>query len=243
MSNKWKKTIKTVVVTVTFFLMLFLFSVLLNRDNTGMTMEMAEATYPTVSIQNNARLINRMQGYAKPMDTSYMRESITPLEKGRSLSVYIEKYGREITGLAYEVRSIDGERLIESTELTNYVEKKDYITTSFSLKDLIETNQEYTLIILLSTDSGEVIRYYTRIIQAYDYKASEKLAFAFDFSNKTFAESPENEELITYLESDATGDNTNYRHVNIHSSFDQITWGDLEVVKETEPVAVIEELA
>ena len=243
MSNKWKKTIKTVVVTVTFFLMLFLFSVLLNRDNTGMTMEMAEATYPTVSIQNNARLINRMQGYAKPMDTSYMRESITPLEEGRSLSVYIEKYGREITGLAYEVRSIDGERLIESTELTNYVEKKDYITTSFSLKDLIETNQEYTLIILLSTDSGEVIRYYTRIIQAYDYKASEKLAFAFDFSNKTFAESPENEELITYLESDATGDNTNYRHVNIHSSFDQITWGDLEVVKETEPVAVIEELA
>ena len=243
MSNKWKKTIKTVVVTVTFFLMLFLFSVLLNRDNTGMTMEMAEATYPTVSIQNNARLINRMQGYAKPMDTSYMRESITPLEEGRSLSVYIEKYGREITGLAYEVRSIDGERLIESTELTNYVEKKDYITTSFSLKDLIETNQEYTLVILLSTDSGEVIRYYTRIIQAYDYKASEKLAFAFDFSNKTFAESPENEELITYLESDATGDNTNFRHVNIHSSFDQITWGDLEVVKETEPVAVIEELA
>ncbi|MBQ7765876.1 MAG: hypothetical protein IJ397_03415 [Lachnospiraceae bacterium] len=243
MSNKWKKTIKTVVISITFFLMLFLFSALLNRDNTGMTMEMTEATYPTVSIQNNARLINRMQGYAKPMDTSYMRESITPLEEGRSLSIYIEKYGQEITGLAYEVRSIDGERLIESTDLTNYVEKKDYITTSFSLKDLIETNQEYTLVILVSMDSGEVIRYYTRIIQAYDYKATEKLAFAFNFSNKTFADSPENEELITYLESDATGDNTNYRHVNIHSSFDQITWGDLEVVKETEPVAVIEELA
>ena len=243
MNKKVKKTIKITVVTITFFLMLFVFSILLNRDNAGMTMEMAEASYPTVSIQNNGRLINRMQGYAKPMDTSYMRESITPLEEGRSLTIYVDKYEREITGLAYEVRSIDGERLIESTELTNYVEKKEYITTSFSLKDLIETNQEYTLVILVTMDTGEVIRYYTRIIQAYDYKATEKLAFVFNFSNKTFAASPENEELITYLESDSTGDNTNYRHVNIHSSFDQITWGNLEVVKETETVAIIEELA
>ena len=243
MNAKMKKTIKVTVVTLTFFLMLFLFSVILNRENTGMTMEMAEATYPTVAIQNNARIINKMQGYVNPMDTSYMRESITPLEEGRSVSIYVDKYGREITGLAYEIRSIDGERLIESTELTNYVEKKDYITTSFSLKDLIETNREYTMVILVSLDTGEVLRYYTRIIQAYDYKAEEKLAFAYDFSNKTFAEVPESEELITYLESDSTGDNTNYRHVNIHSSFDQITWGDLEVVKETEPVAVLEELA
>ena len=243
MNAKIEKTIKVTVVTLTFFLMLFLFSVILNRENTGMTMEMAEATYPTVAIQNNARIINKMQGYVNPMDTSYMRESITPLEEGRSVSIYVDKYGREITGLAYEIRSIDGERLIESTELTNYVEKKDYITTSFSLKDLIETNREYTMVILVSLDTGEVLRYYTRIIQAYDYKAEEKLAFAYDFSNKTFAEVPESEELITYLESDSTGDNTNYRHVNIHSSFDQITWGDLEVVKETEPVAVLEELA
>lgn len=243
MNAKMKKTIKVFVITLTFFLALFLFSLLLNRDNTGMTMEMAEATFPTVSIQSNARMLNRMQGYAKPMDTSYMRESITPLEEGRSLSIYVDKYGREITGLAYEIRSIDGERLIESTELTNYVEKKEYITTTFSVKDLIESNKEYTLVILVTLDSGEVIRYYTRIIQAYDYHADEKLDFVFDFSNKTFAEAPENEEIITYLESDSTGDNTNYRKVNIHSSFDQITWGDLEVVRETEPVAIIEELA
>ena len=50
MNAKWKKTIKVTVVTLTFFLMLFLFSVLLNRDNTSMTMEMQEATDPTVSI-------------------------------------------------------------------------------------------------------------------------------------------------------------------------------------------------
>ena len=243
MNAKWKKTLKVSVITFTFFLMLFLFGAVLNRDNTGMTMEMTEATYPTVAIQNNGRLINKMQGYANPMDTSYMRESITPLEEGRSLSLYVEKYGREITGLAYEVRSIDGERLIESTELTDYVEKKEYITTSFSLKDLLESNREYMLVVLVTMDDGRVVRYYTRIIQAYDYEATEKLSYVFDFSNKTFAESPENEEIITYLESDSTGDNTNYRHVNIHSSFDQITWGDLEVVKETEPVAIIEELA
>lgn len=243
MNAKWKKTIKVTVVTLTFFLMLFLFSVLLNRDNTSMTMEMQEATYPTVSIMHDSGMVNTMQGYAKPMDSSYMRESITPLQEGRSISIYIEKYGCEIAEVAYEIRSIDGERLIEDRTLTDYVEKKEYIATTFSIKDLIESNQEYTMIILLTLDNGDVVRYYTRIIQAYEYAAFEKLDFVFDFSDKTFAESPDNEEIITYLESDSTGDNTNYQRVNIHSSFDQITWGNLDVVRESDPVAVIEELA
>ena len=243
MNAKWKKTIKVTVVTLTFFLMLFLFSVLLNRDNTSMTMEMQEATYPTVSIMHDSGMVNTMQGYAKPMDSSYMRESITPLQEGRSISIHIEKYGCEIAEVAYEIRSIDGERLIEDRTLTDYVEKKEYIATTFSIKDLIESNQEYTMIILLTLDNGDVVRYYTRIIQAYEYAAFEKLDFVFDFSDKTFAESPDNEEIITYLESDSTGDNTNYQTVNIHSSFDQITWGNLDVVRESDPVAVIEELA
>lgn len=208
-----------------------------------MTSEMAEATYPTVSIMHNSKMLNRMHGYRNEMDTSYMRESITPLGEGRSISLYIEKYGREISGVAYEIRSIDGERLIENTELADYVEKEDYISTTFSIKDLIETNKEYTMVILLTLDSGEVVRYYTRIIQAYDYRAGEKLDYVYAFSEKTFAESPENEEIIVYLESDSTGDNTNYRHVNIHSSFEQITWGDLDVKRESEPVAYVEELA
>ena len=243
MNAKWKKTIKVTVITLTFFLMLFVFGTLLNRDNTSMTMEMPKATYPTVSIRHNTKTINTMQGYANPMDTSYMRESITPLQEGRSVSLYVEKYDCEIAEVAYEIRSIDGERLIENRTLEDYIEKKDYISTTFSLKDLIESNQEYTMIILLTLDNGEVVRYYTRIIQAYEYAAFEKLDFVFNFSDKTFAPSPENEEIIMYLESDSTGDNTNYQKVNIHSSFDQITWGNLDVVKESEPEATIEELA
>lgn len=243
MNTKVKKTIKFFVILLTFFLALFLFSILLNKDTTGMTAEMSGATLPTVSVMHNGKMLNRMHGYRNEMDTSYMRESITPLGEGRSLSLYIDKYGREISSVAYEVRSIDGERLIENTELTNYVEKESYISTTFSVKDLIETNKEYTMVIILTLDSREVIRYYTRIIQAYDYKAIEKLNYVYDFSEKTFADAPENEEIIVYLESDSTGDNTNYSHVNIHSSFEQITWGNLDVRRESEPVAYVEEIA
>ena len=179
MNAKWKKTIKIIVITLTFFLMLFVFGTLLNRDNTSMTMEMQKATYPLVSIRYNMRTINTMQGYANEMDTSYMRESITPLQEGRAVSLYVEKFDCEIAEVAYEIRSIDGQRLIENKTLEGYVEKKDYITTTFSIKDLIEINQEYTMIIILTLDSGEEIRYYTRIIQAYDYAAFEKLDFVF----------------------------------------------------------------
>lgn len=242
MNTNLKKTIKIVVIVLSFFLALFLFSVLLNRETVSVTAEMQKATYPTVSIQKQSYTINCMRGYATQMAPSFMRESITPLDEGRALTICIDKYGQDVTGVSYEVRSIDGERLIESTELTDYVNKKDSITSTFSLKDLIENNQEYTLIIMVTLESGETLRYYTRIVQAYDYHTMEKLDFIYDFSEKTYAPSPENEEIIKYLESDATGDNTNFHHVNIHSSFDQITWGNLNLTKESKPVATIEEI-
>lgn len=238
-----KKIIKVLVTAFSFVLMLFLFSILLNHDNSSTTMELQAATYPTVSVQNNGHIINRMQGYANDMDPAYMREGITPLEEGRSVTLRVDKFDAEIAGIAYEIRSVDGERLVERTELTDYIEKKEYITTTFSIKDLIESNREYTMVIFLTLEDGETIRYYTRIVQAYEYMAEEKLDFVFDFSTKAMSETAQAEELITYLESDSTGDNTSFRHVNIHSSFEQIAWGDLPVVQENEPIATIEELA
>ena len=44
------------------------------------------------------------------------------------------------------------------------------------------------------------------------------------------------------MESNAEGDNSSFSHVDIHSSFQQITWGDLKVEKASEPIYTIREL-
>ena len=63
-----------------------------------------------------------------------MRDTITPLGAGRKLSVTIEKFGCQIKSLGFEVRSVDGKRLVESTDITQYTEEEDTITASFTIR-------------------------------------------------------------------------------------------------------------
>ncbi len=237
-----KKTMLQVGVWLaTFFLSLFVVSIWMNQGNTDMTVEMSRATLPLIYMSQGEDLVNCLHGYLKEMQGSAMRDTITPLGEGRTLSLTVDKMGAAVKSLSFEVRSVNGERLVESTPITGYTEEKDRITASFTVKDLIENNTEYNLILMLEDGGGRLIRYYTRIIQANDYYTAEKLAFVKDFHNRTYDKKAA-EALTKYLESSSEGDNSTYSHVNIHSSFQQITWGDLSVTEEMEPVYAIKEL-
>ena len=75
-----------------------------------------------------------------------MRDTLTPLGENRSLSFTIDKYGNTIDELTFEVRSIDGTRLVEKTKVTDYQENDKSISASITIKDLIEQNTEYNWI-------------------------------------------------------------------------------------------------
>lgn len=226
---------------VTFLISLFVVSSLMNQGNTDMTVEMGPATLPLVYMSQGEERLNCLHGYVREMTGSAMRDTITPLGTGRTLSLTIRKMGSMIKNISFEVRSVDGKRLVEATKLTDYQENKEQITAAFTIKDLIEDNTEYNLILLLEDKDGRIIRYYTRIIQAEAYYAKEKLDFVKDFHNRTFDKEAA-KTLTKYLESNSEGDNSTYSHVDIHSSFQQITWGDLAVTEEEAPVYSIKEL-
>lgn len=104
---------------------------------------------------------------------SYLRDSITVIPQGRTVQFEIDKFHTDIQDISYELRSVDGERLVENGEIVNKEEGKESISGSVTLKDLIEAKTEYNLIFLLKTETNE-IRYYTRIILAEDYAVKEK---------------------------------------------------------------------
>ncbi|MCH5281081.1 MAG: hypothetical protein J1E61_06385 [Lachnospiraceae bacterium] len=236
-----KGLIKGIVCFVTFFISLFTISAVMNRGNTDTTMEMSEASYPLVYINYEGKHINSLHGYANEMDISYMRDTITPLGADRQISLYLEKYKNEITSLSFEVRSIDGDRLIENSQIYNYKEQDNFISADIILKDLIDADTEYEFILIVGTSGGRSIRYYTRIIQRSENHAGEEIRFINDFHEKTFDKEAARD-LTMYLETDETGDNTTFSHVNIHSSFAQITWGNLDVEKISEPQIYVTEL-
>lgn len=237
-----KRTIiKASIVVCVFFATLFIVSTVMNKDNADMTTEMSKASYPVIWFDYEGFRINEMHGYSDVMEVNQMREGITPLSSGRKVHLEIQPYGRGIKRITYEVRSLSGNRLIESTQLQDFEENENEISVSFALKDLIETNQEYMLVIILTLDNGSDVRYYSRVISAEDYFVGDKLDYVCDFSDRTFDKEAA-KELTKYLETNAEGDNTTYGKVNIHSSFNQVTWGNLNVKRETMPNITIREL-
>ncbi|MBP3544161.1 MAG: hypothetical protein J6J86_08030 [Lachnospiraceae bacterium] len=211
-----------------------------NRKTDEEVIQMDKATLPVMYIMYGEERINRLHGYVRKMDATSMRDSLTPLKEDRKVVISIDTYGSHLTGISYEVRSLDTERLIEKTAVTEWESKDGTAEAVLSLENLISAGEEYLLTIHLSTEEDADTTYYTRILMGVE-AVEEKLAFVQDFSSTTF-DKEEAERLIMYLESGSKGDNTNYGNVNIYSSFDQITWGRLAPVKLSEPVPTITEI-
>ncbi|MBQ7943505.1 MAG: hypothetical protein IJ326_05515 [Lachnospiraceae bacterium] len=251
-----KAIIKVVVCIVVFLATLFISSNAFNQNKTDMTSTMGEASLPLVHMvttyvaeegtEEEAKPVteeitfNTLHGLRQEVDGRFYRDTITPLGEGRTLSFSLEKYENTIVGLSFEVRSIDGTRLVESTQITDYRESEDEITATVTIKDLIDKNVEYSWILLVETPE-ETIRYYTRIIDADEYYTAEKLNFVLNFHEKTFDKEAA-KDLIPNLESNSKGDNTKYSLVDIHSSLDQVSWGDLTVGRTTKPDIIISEM-
>ena len=221
-----KTFIKLGVALAVFFLSMFIANMLMNRGNTDMTADMAPASLPIIYMNVNDEYINPLHGYTVEMEGNYLRGAITPLMANRSVSFKADLYDAVIAKVSYEVRPLDMSRLIEDTEVSNFTYEDNEIYATATLKDLIDDDTEYMLIIKLTTSSGNVIRYYTRVINRAELYIGEKVSFVRDFSAKTF--NPDTAlELKEYMESNAEGDNSSYGYVNIHSSFNQLTWGNL----------------
>lgn len=234
--------IKGVCLGCIFALALMILSKVMNQGNTDMTTEMGEATYPVLSMYVGAYRVGSLHGYAQNMECAYLRDNLQPVGADRKIDVKIDTYGRQIDEIGFEVRSMDGERLVESTPVEKYEEKDGEITFSITLKDLIENDTEYMLVFLVTPKENTPIRYYSRIVLSDSFHIQEKLDYIMDFHNRTFDKEAA-VELTKYLESNAEGDNTTFSKVTIHSNFNQVTWGDLAVERTTEPRIIIRELA
>ena len=236
-----KLLIKSGVFILVFFITMFITCKFMNRGNNDMTMVMAPATLPVVTFVQGDLPVNELHGHTVKMDVSSMASNIVQLGDNRELSFQIEAYNTSVADVILEVRSCDGNRLIEQVDVTAYAGDEDVLQVDTSLKDLLEEDTEYALVVVLTDENGREIRYYTRCIWGTEKYAAEKVAFVREFYETTFAKEKA-DELKKYMESNSSGDNTTLHKVNIHSSLSQLTWGDLAVSQVTEPVIDILEL-
>lgn len=231
-----KGIMKFGVLSVLFVVSLLIISKLYNRGNTDLTTTMKEASYPVAYFKFKNQPINFLHGYASEMEANYMRDSLTIMGEDRVLPLVIKEYGTQLKGLSFEVRSLDTKRLVQSTKVNDYNVENGVLQADLSLKNLLENDQEYILILNLERKE-DTIHYYTRIRQEAEEELNEittLLNFVQEFHNWTLEDGHE-DKISTYLETNATSDNSSLHYVDIHSTCDQVTFGNLQIQELDKP--------
>lgn len=208
---------------------------LMNQDET-VYVAMEDASLPIVTVEMYGREMNRMPGYLQDMGNAVAGDSLTVLPEDRQLPVNISGEAALVLGIRYEIRSLDLQRLVESTELENWDDGEDGIRVKLPIQNLLTKDREYLLRLELVTEQHGPVYYYTRILLTDGKAAQDMIDLAVSFSEKTF-DYDQARDLVTYLETSPEEDNSSFGHTSIRSSFSQLTWGKLGM-KPAGPVQV-----
>lgn len=222
MNKKW---IKPLVLAIVFIGSLVSFSLVTNKSQTDMTTSLAEATLPVVSFSYQGTTVNELFGYVNEMVDTNMRGNITPVGDDRMLHIVVDTDGVEVSELQYEIRSMDGTRLVVKNATKDFSRAGNQLKADVELENILQDNEEYALKLTLQ-GKKQPIYYYTRVIKEKGLDADKYLNFALDFHSHTFARDEDGSYFANYVEN-ATGDATNLGYVDLTCTVRQIKWRNL----------------
>ena len=222
-----KRRVRIIVLSGIFFAALLFYFMHAYRSmdrNSRVYANMGESKLPYVYMLMGEKKINPLHGYYQEMSGSVVRDSIATLPEDRKLLLFAALKKNSIEAASYDIRSLDGSELIEKDSKADLEKTSEGMKITLPIQNLIQEGKEYQL--RLRLDMGESsVYYYTRILLGKEKMAEEMLNLGESFTRKTFSKS-EAKSLSTYLETEDTMDNSDLSHVNLHSSFQQITWGE-----------------
>lgn len=234
-----KRLYKGAALLLLFGLSIFLFRKMIPEASaeTSSATQFQTATFPIMYLQlGNDYTINTLHGYSSELNSSSVRESITPLSEDKSFYVKIKENKLKIKKLTYNLKDIANNKTIETNNLTAFDLKNGYKTLKIKLSESIDTSTEYGMDFTLTTSMSKKIHFYTRIkYYDTDFFLKQKMDFVNNFHNATFSNGKKFK-YMNYLESNASN-NSSYANVDINSSPELITWGKLnpKIISETVP--------
>jgi len=236
-----KILLKAAVYVLVFISSILIFGHIFSRRQNNITVDMDPASQPVIYMSMGDITYNPLFGYSKQRNVSYDRDTLTYMDEGRKVSLVIATLGEKVASASYEMRNIEDNRLIEEGEADLLLNNIGNMTANIGLKDLYKEGAEYSMAIKLSMEDGREIYYYTRVIKGDNELAYNKVAYAKFFHDCLF-DKHSAESIKKHLETNSSlSDNSTFAYVDIHSSFSQVTYGDLEVTPYGDPLISLRE--
>ena len=219
----------------------FTWSWMEQREEGAVYTSIEDANLPVAYVNIFGRRMNELDGYVEDNQKAAGRGDLTVLPADRRLSMTIDKLDSQITGIQYEIRSLDGERLVERTTVENWGQSGEEILVELPVQNLLSEGAEYRLTLAIATETHPAVYFYTRVMWQEESRVQEMIDLAVAFSEKTFNYDSARE-LTTYLETDPNMDNSSLGHVTLKSDFNQLTWKGLSIERVGEPEIHLREL-
>lgn len=230
---------KILILLAVFIVALFTFSKLTNHETKDLTTDLAAPTLPVVYFEDNGHPLNELHGYVKEMSVISMRDTITPLPENGKLSLRIDPYDNKIKEVSFQIRSLNGDRLVQDGNV-QVSGDKTAVTGTISVENLLEEQTEYQLILQV-TAGEQTSYYYTRIMEVGKSQIDACVDFVEEFHAITMNKERQSE-LSSYMEPSSAADNTTLQKVTINNSLSQACWGDFVGTEVTTPVVSIKEM-
>ena len=214
---------------------------LMNNETTDDRSDMNDAVLPEVMVQFGDVLTNRMYGYRQPMEADFVRDSVTPLDTTKKLTLVVNPYVTKVRNLSYEIRTSDRSKVMENRTIKSLETGSDgYLRTEIEISSGLLMNQEYSLQITLSTNHGDAY-YYTRVVSRSATYTEQYAKFADDFVQMSL-DKTQADNLAAYLETSDSASSRNFAGLNINSPLADISWGNLNPQLSKAVIPVIKDI-
>lgn len=233
---------RVLILVAIFFGTIFLVNKLNNVGVNDVSVEMEQATLPIVYVRYKDRFVNTLHGYTGKVDTTYFRDTITPMDNGQTIELWADQGEGKYDAYEYELRSMYQGDLIENGAVTELEHSEGYDKVKIAFRTKLEGLQEYVLVLRAMQGEEVAVRYYTRVVVENDFHADALLEFVKNFNSALFDKKEAEKVISKSIEPNEDGNNDYLSKVNIHASFETITFAGLDPIRLTNPIPSIKEI-
>lgn len=207
------------VLTVVFVVAVLVFSRMTNQGNDNMSVDMGAPQLPRISFVTNEYEINSLAGYEEDMEIPSIRDTVTPINGGM-VNLQLQNSRKDIKKLTWQVFTLDGKECLQQETVEDISEEM-----SLKIQGSNVLSEERVLKITLHFEERDVY-YYTRIKSDNECNYVTCMDYVTEFHENTFTKS-NIETIQNALETNSARGGYGFQDVNIYSSVERVTWGDL----------------
>ncbi len=203
-----------------------------NIRDTRVKVDVKAETYPVLQVETQGQKINMLYGYSAKMEAGTVRESITPINQDKKITIHLKNSPTRITKLSYQILDKESGEVYDEKTLNAIQKNQKKVEIVFDYN--FRSSTEYILDLQATTSEGIEIHYYTRIkYYLSESYLAQKLDFVKTFHTNTFNKN-DTSGIEPYLEPSADNLNNTLAKVDITSHIDLITWGGItpEIVSD-----------